>query len=339
MRLAALFLLFLAGLLGTSWAIRALRPEPESHGRRLKYEHLRDRGADYTMVLVGSSRVNHSLVPRVVEERLAAAGLDHRVYNYGIGGMRSFEADEVLDKVLALDLPKLEVVVVEWPDWDGVLFGDDDKATERAVGWHTPRRTVAALESLRRRGGPWPVQRRNAVEHLRLAGSRLVNYGAGSSWLQRELGVDEFEDLPEVVERDGFAATGEMEARTPEQEARRIQKTRAVLERKHVLDLGNRMEVEPATYNRAALDRQARAAAERGVRIVWAVMPGESYHPHAWRLGAEEPELPLLLFNSPERYPALYTFENRWDPDHLNEEGALLFSAIFGDALAETLVP
>ncbi|MEX1026287.1 MAG: hypothetical protein WD226_14535 [Planctomycetota bacterium] len=337
MRVALLILLFLTGLLGTSWAIRCLRAEPVEHGRRLKYEYLVEHADEYSVVLIGSSRVNHSLIPAIIEERLAARGHVHRVFNYGIGGMRSFEADEVFDKVLDLDMPELAVVVMEWPDWDGIPYGDEGAATERSVEWHTARRTLAVLVSLARADMPWPAAVRHALQHLRLALSRSVNFGAGSSWLQRRLGTVDFGDLPEVVLRDGFAATGEMRARSPEVEARRVAKTEQLLARKHFLDLGNALPVDLARYNRAALARQAAAAEARGVLLVWAVMPGEAYTPQAWRLAEESAELPLLLFNSPTRYPELYRSDTRWDPDHLNSKGARLFSTLFGDALAALL--
>lgn len=336
MRLVLLLALFAVGFFGTAAVIRSQLPEPLSNGRRLKYEHLEAHGDEYSMVFIGSSRVNHTLIPSVVEERLAAAGHEHRIYNYGIAGMRSFEADLVLENLLELNLPKLEIVVMEWPDWDGVIFSDPT-ITERTVNWHDAGRTTAAVKSLWIGDYTDEVRRTESVRHLKTFGAHLTNYGLGSTWLQRQMGFETFEDLPSEVLRDGFAATGAVNDGTPEDMARRKEKTRAMLAKKHVLDLGNGIEVDPAHYQREALQAQAELARSHGIRLIWAVMPGERHQPQAWRLAADEPELPLLLFNSPKRFPEAYVIEHRWDPDHLNEEGARVFSASFGDVLAKEL--
>lgn len=336
MRAALLLGLFLCGFLLTAWGIRSCLPEPLSNGRRLKFEHLRDAGDDYSLIVIGSSRVNHTIVPSVLEERLTAHGVPQRVYNYGIAAMHSFEADRVLDQVLALDLPKLRVVVMEWPDWDAVTIGKQP-LSERGLQWHSFGRTRTAIESLLTSGHPRGVVAREAALHLKVGFARVANYGVGSTWLQRELGFNQFDDLPESVLRDGFAATGDVDVRTPEEVAKRVRKTELMLARKHVLDLGNHMQVDGQNYLRSALKEQSERARAHGVRLIWAVMPGDKHHPQAWRLKDEEPDLPLLLFNSPELYPDAYTLAHRWDPDHLNDEGAHAFSAVFADVLAEEL--
>ena len=96
---------------------------------------------------------------------------------------------------------------------------------------------------------------------------------------------------------------------------------------------GNTRTVDPADYNRTALDRQLARLDAAGVRVVYVTLPGRVPTPHAYRLRSEGFERPLLLFNDPAEHAALYDIDLRVDTEHLNLAGALEFSRTFAREL------
>ena len=109
---------------------------------------------------------------------------------------------------------------------------------------------------------------------------------------------------------------------------------RAFLERLPVLQRANERAVDPDLYYADALVRQVATLAEAGVGVIYVTLPGRVPSPHAYRLRREGFERPLLLFNDPSRFASLYDIDLRVDTEHLNREGAELFSRVFAGELA-----
>lgn len=181
-------LLFLAGFSAVAAGVRTLVPWPEEYGLRAKYEFFAEHRDEFDVVYVGSSRVFRAFDPLVFDAELAASGVEARSFNFGVGGMRGFEQDFVLRRLLELEPARLEWVLLEGGEWDPEFDYSFNAFSWRSVFWHSPGETLAVLATLWKGGGP-PLHRLElARQHLLLALHRFSSYGQGREVLKDLLG-------------------------------------------------------------------------------------------------------------------------------------------------------
>ncbi len=91
---------------------------------------------------------------------------------------------------------------------------------------------------------------------------------------------------------------------------------------------------------RAVLDylREVTARfAQRGTKVLFIASP----HTSPWLCFLRDeldPELPVVLFNNPTRFPELYKVAERRNASHLNSEGAVAYSRELGRVATEFLL-
>lgn len=370
----SLVLALAAFQLGT-WLVRRLTPEDTRGNIGVAHRLFREQLDEVEVVVVGSSRVQAGIDVVAVESELDRAGQPLRVFNYGVPGMRTLEQGHVLRKILAERPPRLRWVVLEASPLGITIRRNTDYSrkaeaiTARAISWHTTQVTWRALAAIARFPLP-PLERLTmAGFHVGLWARKSWNVGMLSERSfeqgkarQAELldqaaadALDLFEEA-DADERPGFAqvlggrdgAGAPQGRRSAGGRAGRRQKTREDVERWRTEQSGdqyarrarmvaeqNAMEVELASLDLELLREREREARAAGVELVYLTLPSEVGCPEILRLSEAGLLGPLLHFNDPERYPALFEGELRKGLGHLNPRGAQVFAVDFARGLAE----
>lgn len=327
--------ILLVGLLAGTAVIRALTPAPLVLPVTPKLEHLRANSERYDVLFVGSSRVYRQVMPEVFDRRLRHRGLGLRSFNAGIPAAKSVEVWHFM-RLLAEAKVRARYVLVE-PDGLFIGINRENLGTEREIYWHEAAETALAIRSLSgqdlglrlRMSGIHVAAfafNRLGVGRLRLLGSDLISSGGKRRSEMSGLG-------PKGDGWVGFAAGEDGEAYPRRREfLDNLPAYRAQLERQpRILSRTGCM----TPYQEEMLLRLKTAAEALGAEPVFVLSPAtrprcEVHDAH--RLGL----LPnLLAFDDARAHPRLYDPEFRFDAEHLNTEGATIYSRLLADAFVE----
>lgn len=306
-----------------------------------KFEWLREHGASFDTLFVGSSFTARQVAPAVFDSAMEELGVPTRSFNLALPGMLPPEDGYVLERVLKGREAPLRFVLVEC---QGLRFGirRRDHFTSRAVYWHdTPRMRALwnrfwAPPSLPAEGAAEPPPREPAVKHLR----RHLEHWL---WNATRMGRGA-EELRQAL------ASPKDRRRAQEREARQLGP-----------DSDGYVPAEPHSLAGDALTgylAELAAARERGPRLVYGDRESQAelarkkalVESHGGRMVvvappttglqlAPLPESGLLFldFSDPDRFPELFAPEHRKDRGHLNQEGAAIYSRLLAHRLAEAV--
>lgn len=314
-------------------ALASRQPWPVEQQGAEKLEYLRRHKDAYTLVAVGSSKTFRSVVPDLLEERLAQRGRAARVFNLGLPGTGAYETDLLVRTVLAMRPAALTTVLVEVGDFDPRIR-DEVRLSRKTVHWHDLRGTRAALGMCATYPGLSPKERLTAAaDHLVHALWKLSSFGLApelaaraldppvlAPWLTRNAGYRSLESLP-----------------SPETPARRLHFQEHVdgYERQVAARVERGGEPRTDVFSIAALRATAARLEASGVGAVFLWPPGA---PDALDPGGLAPHLPALLaYDDPARHALLYEAEARYDAEHLSEGGARVFTRLLASDLAPLL--
>jgi hypothetical protein len=313
------------------WIARAADARPElrllaDSVEAQKFRHLGAHADEYELVFVGTSRVLRGFDPAAFEEALGERGLALPAFNFGLLGMGFLEERYVVEWILARRPKKLRWLLIEPTErsapWIArpIVLGRADELAQRDVAWHTPALVAASLATVWRSNRDFGHKLAFTRSHLLHGLHHLANVGLGAGLFARR-----FDPRPPPPALpggfDGRALApnaDEGEVRAPEL---RVREPEAV---------------DPSTYPWETLAALAARAEAAGVHVRFVVpltskslAPYESAHARGL--------LPNLALFPPAAFPEVAADPGAWfyDPEHLNEAGARLFSR----RLAETLAP
>ena len=334
----------LAAFLLTAAGIRALLPLPNDYALRDKYEVFRAERDDFDAVYLGTSRTHRAFRPEVIDARLSENGRTFRSYNLGVAGMRDFEIDAMLQRVLAMDPERLRWILIELPRWERPALTRRNRKTERTLSWHTPRQTALALESVRLAEHLSSAERRRETRvHLELAARRFTSFGRGPllfEGLATSRSTETREARASLRSSLGYAPVEADGGRNVEERRERFlenleqyRATVASAARRRAEDASPL----PQGYNLRALESQIRSVVGSGRKIVYVTVPRPWRDDVAAQLVASGLVPDLIDLDRPDLHPELFDPAHRFDDDHLNEEGARIFSERVAEELAERL--
>lgn len=345
---AATVALGIAAFLGTAALVRPLVPWPAEYGLGPKRDWFVEHKDEFDVLFVGTSRTFRGIDPRVVDEALAAAGVtgEHgplRSFNCGVGGMLRFEADHLLDDLLAHRPARLRVVVVEGDPWDPATDFLKNEWSSRSVFWHDTERTRLALHSVAlMRLEPLDAWLRS-WRHVQQYAMKMLNMGQGTRIPAALFGEhdDPFSrglTHAQVGEAAGYQP---YEAFIPPGPT--TWDTMLENERERVASILGRVrtqnEAPPhlAGYNLRALEAQKRRIADAGATMVVVVIPAEYGNAEERALAARGDVEHLLDYNRPDLYPQYWERGARIEEFHLSRTSAVALSKAIGADLARIL--
>ncbi|MEM7306302.1 MAG: hypothetical protein AAF682_06515 [Planctomycetota bacterium] len=342
LRRAPLYLaIFAACFAATAVAVRAWIPMPPHYDLQDKLRYFAEHKDEFDLVFVGSSATFRNFVPEVVDEGLAAEGLEVRSFNFGVVGFRSFETDYMVRWILAQEPARLKWIVLEPPPFDPPFdyTGLQASKTELAVHSHTLEETELILRSVWLADLEPRVKYDESIRHLKLLGMNLGNIGRGPAALQAHLDRDpDWVAPPWLADGRGFQAVEDRPGfKEPAPDKDPLRDRAAYRDRAVAMEAANRAGASLERYNFTALRRQIGAIRGAGVEPIYCLSPMVFAMPEALALD-ELGELPNFLpFHLPKTYANLFRPELRIDLTHYRREGASQFSRFLAPRLAEIL--
>ena len=311
-------LIFLAACAAGCALAGKLAPFPEVPGIFPKWSYFRENRDRIDVLFVGSSRFYHQIIPAQFD---AAVG-QVRSFNFGYDGMWPPESFYLLRKLLALRPAHLKWVVIDLMDINTQL-DERNNYTMRMAYWHDLRHTALTFRDIVATRFH-PEQKFDLfVQHGRLCASQILNLGCGADFLKTRLipspprktfiweaGAG-FEPEPsrgmEGKIRDGFVMTVER------------------------LKTG----IAPAPVRpvfRDALHELIRDVRRAGAEPIFVIAPTINGRENF----TEVPDgVAVFGFNHPAEYPELFDPAKHYDAWHLNEKGAVDFTAILAEKFIE----
>ncbi len=321
-----------ASFFGTAAAIRPLVPLPNEWGLAEKSDYFAAHKDEYDVVFVGSSHVWRSVIPEIFDHELALRGHEVKSFNFGVGGMRTWECDFTVRRILELKPAKLRWLVLEGGDWDAD-FPSGEIYNSRTVYWHDRRETFEVIKAVWKQEQRLADRLRLTFQHLQLWLWRASNFGQGwpiaAALRGVPLGTDQGEGSYTLGE--GFQT---QDLLTHPEFARNVEDYLAGVAK---IEAANETEIDLDALYLGAMERREAAAAARGVEIIALVPPLVGGAPVEWRLHAAGKLDTLFNFNRPERFPELFRPETRFSPDHMNLIGAREFTHLLARAFARHL--
>lgn len=313
-----------AGLATGVVGVARLVPEPVAPELRAKLEHLEANPDKYDTLFFGSSRIYRGLDPRVFDRVMAARGHPTTSFNLAFSGMRAHETNALLRRVLSRPPDHLRFVIVELSDWQPRIVARD---TARAVAWHDSYETLSALRSTALAEVDWRGKLDLARGHLEHWARQSLRIGAAAEWVGDCISRDR------MAEDEGVARRGHRPFAPAEYRLGRSARNR----RKFLADLttydtwvaamiGRKPKPLPATYNLRALESQRDRILRAGATPVYLIAPYPAATAHLDGLAVSGTLPVLLAFDDPGRDPELFLERHRFDFEHLNAQGARIFS-------------
>jgi len=330
-------LLAALGFASVALGVRALVPWPEEQLLWRKWEYFAEHKDEFDAVWIGTSLVFRDVDVPAIDAALRERGHALHSFNFGIGGMGTFEQDFVLHRLLELEPARLKYVFYEGgPVGLGihprhVFQTPGDTNTMRSTYWHDGPQTAKVLRQIPHLPvSPW--RRLDlAFTHARLFGRKLANYGFGT---EVKRGLEGFEPGPLLTERRGFQPY-----REPHEDAFQpmLDDPATFDEVVAAIPAANAMPLRLEDLDLSTHRAQYAAAEARGARLVYVALPGSIGDPERQFLHAQGVIPTLWDFSSPAEYPELFRIEHRWDVDHLNPDGVPLLTAYLVERVAALL--
>lgn len=346
--------LFLAGLLLTSWALRAVDALPFHDSCRPKALAFQRDLDTYDTLFVGSSRVHRGVIPAEFDARMAALGRPTHSFNLGLAGLRQHDFDTIVDWVLTLQHPNhpnqpnhpnptpaphptrifLELNSFE-PVYQPTNFLSGFQVEIHTLA-HLPERLTTILTSKH----PIP---QTLDELYRATAQCLANgfrIGQGPRILDDLLGGQERRNaLAPQLEYRGYEPLEPATAPAfrVEQHKTWIADPRGAAE----LLAEKRRELVPAAKRGGlrvdCLRRMAERVRAAGIELVFVVMP--TYSSFQGRDEVEEVKgfARVLECDVPAVDEGIYRFEYWFDSDHLLPAGAAAFSSLLAEKYSAEL--
>jgi hypothetical protein len=284
-----------------------------------KLDYLKSHPADFDTVFIGSSRIYHGVSPRAFDAAMAAAGRPTHSFNLAVDGMMPPESLQMARTMLAMPLPHLRTVFLEVAS--AQPLPDANNLTARDIYAQDPRSLLYGFNRALQDFRTLPQDTR----WQRLSDDIAI---ATVTFTRNELSMGRLvfaADSVEPPKRLGSAMLGpDSDGFVPER-AVLSGPSRAKLARELETILTGTVQDRPQD----PLNEESYAAirdllTERRIELILITAPVALRDFHA-RVDAP-PGTRLLAFDEPGRYRDLYTPDHRADSDHLNYDGARIFS-------------
>jgi hypothetical protein len=333
----------------TAAGLRGLLPWPaeaDLRGRVLTYLANRDAfDAVYLGSSVTVSGVNPLVVDPIISRRL---GRPFASYNLGVLGALGLESDHLIRVLFDEPPERLRFVVIEASRNSGRMdLNASDAISRRFDYWHTPRATSLALADLVDGGSSLANRSPHVRHHLRMFARYLTNLGRVDSLVSSLDGSGRripagWSDY--LLETRGYKRM-EVARGAPMPTLRRgfldhLDGYAATVRESRTDEMVHRIE----HYSATAMEDQVAFLESRGLIPIY-IMPPIVHPPIVHppivyaALGFREYRRREIISNfvsypSTTRHEDLFRAKNRWDVNHLNEKGAVLWSRKLGEDLA-----
>lgn len=285
-----------------------------------KLDYLKAHLGDFDTVFIGSSRIYHGVSPRIFDATMSTSGSATHSFNLAINGMMPPESLQMARTLIALHPPNLRRLFLEVSSTRDVpelktltvrdIYWQDIEALKYGI-----RRAPLDYRKLQGKY-KWPKAWDDVTISALLFARNQFNIG-------RLIPTPDFATVPQErmgdstlgPDRDGFLP--ELHPLTPPQRAKLEKGIQDVLN-------GTAKSRPRDPLNTAGYISIRNLLEKHGIQLVLITAPVTTRDFNA-KQDAPAGEK-VLAFDDPARFPELFTPEHRFDYDHLNGDGALIFS-------------
>ena len=328
---------FVFAFFAVNWLIGLALPMQSMPVITPKLTWLREHGAEFDTLFLGSSRTYRQVVPELFDQLMAENGRPSRAFNLGVDGMRPPEDTFLLENALPL-LPKPRLVVVECNEIR-VRVRAVDRDTVRQVYWHDWQRQSVITQRAFFSDDPRKRLKSRFKEACRLwpdYTEHICYWLENTSHLGRGIELLTAATAPTVRPPMGLQDVG------PELNGFRILPGHEQFEPGELAEYESdlaRLLAKPLPDNRgdsvslAEIAEKRRIIERAGARMVLVIPPYMDAFAFRPQEGGGVP--PVLDLSSPQKYPEFYKVENRADSGHLNRAGSELYTRELARQLTE----
>lgn len=305
-----------------------------------KYEYYQAHKDEYNALFFGSSRIYSHVIPEVFDETAQAAGVEVNSYNFGVPAMRAIDSTVLLKEVLK-NPPK----DLKWVFFESILDKGyepiPNARTYRSIYWHNWENTRFAADYILNSDESLPKKAVLLTSHLIPFLYHQLNVGrVFNQVLPSELSADEQIAAAEVRETEGYYALRDEDA--PKRQAF-LANQDAYAEEVAAL---RAMQAKPeAADYLSANKRHLLAEVTKAIRAAGAepifVEPPSLHMVNDFQAAQQVGVIDTLLsYKDPNQFIRLYTPDQRYDADHLNDAGSRAFTKLLAkdfSEVAETL--
>ena len=303
---------------------------PRAEALEAKWREFERHADEYDLVFIGTSHVQRHVDPRQVDATLATHGIEVKSYNFGLPKMSMLEGLELIERLARRRPWRLRLVVIEPTLY---LYDADNWATDRAIAVHDWSNTVLAVRltwgsEARRRTSFWD-KARCVRPHVLSFLCRCLNLRRGWALFSEDRESPLLGRGATVSDPRGFAplsiclapAGGE-----PPDWQRRFLRFLEIEPDWH----GPHLSAAEIAYFDTLIERIRRIGAQPvfllGPKVKRDSHTAAVLSTHAERYG----DVPLLDYLRGHGEGDLYQLRYWHDFDHLNADGAILFSCRLG---------
>jgi len=317
---------FLLGLGASAWGLRAVASRYAPPGGD-KFAYLVEHAAEYDVVVIGSSIVAVDFRAQPFEERLRDEhGRRLRAYSFAMGRLTGAELDFYVHRILALPMPKLEWLLIDVTLDQKPEMLEKNWYSKRELDWQTPRQFAIVGSQIMARNEPLSARLQTLWPYARHLAINVLAIGRGLPALEG------FDRRNEFRDRSLWSSEDTGDERVPIKEAKAARyRERPDEHEAAVRKLAARRRPSKSRNNELSATWRD-AAMEQGVQVAYIV--GPSMRPSAFPAKVKgEPDLRIFDFNDPKKHPLLYKLSYHYDPWHMTEPGARVFSQGLADEL------
>ena len=300
-----------------------------------KYEYYQAHKDEYTALFFGSSRIYSHVIPEVFDETAQTAGVSVNSYNFGIPAMRAIDSAVLLKEVLK-NPPK----DLKWVFFESILDKGyepiPNARTYRSIYWHNWENTRFAARYILGSDESLPKKVVLLTSHLipflyhQLNVGRVFNQILPSELLEGEKIVAD-----EVRETEGYYALREKD--DPQRLDFLANQERYAEQVKNLSAM--RSQPSEETYiskNKVDLLAEVTEAVRAAGAEPIFVEPPSLHMVNDFQAAQRQGAITTLLsYKDPNRFPQLYSVEQRHDADHLNDAGSREFTRLLAKDFSE----
>ena len=337
----ALVVLFALAFVATTFVLRRVLPGGTGLERNeIKLDRFRERADETSVLFFGSSRTHRGFVPSLFDQRMHERGVETHSFNFGVPGALAVDTQHLLARVVELAPPGIDYVFVD-PERLSIAVDTRNNLARSVIDWHEPRITALITRYVLNE----PLSRAEQLalldEHWRCCLYNVTNVGRGLRWVDGALGVaPSGEKIAEQLGPlgDGYAPQltegEEVGARGGRIGAKLLPKYLEALEHARHEQLSEGPPDPFALELFALISERVEAL---GAVPVFVIQPALDLQHDLIKAAQRGDVKHLLRFDGPDRYPELYAPENRFNNEHLNDDGARLFTELLAREFAAAL--
>lgn len=301
-----------------------------------KYNYFLKHKDKYNTIFFGSSRMYRGFSPSIFDDEMRKRGFKSRSFNFGAPSLVPPESYLYIKKILDSNPKNLKIIVIELHTLKTIIESNQIHVP-RYIYWHNLKNTAFVISALIESNVTFKEKAVNIKTHLMQFAKNMVNLGKGLMFL-KAIARGKMQSEGNLAklgpELDGFYPRDADDDAQVVKVGKMFQHGREAYE-KIISELTT--SIKNNTYDKKMLSTAGEMALsdilekirDNNIEPIIVLLPTvRKYMYGLMNYGKDKSGVRILKFHNPVNSPEIYKYENHWDNDHLNLNGAEIYSAI-----------